>query len=194
MPEWLKYLLELTAHEMKQPPMFGGSVCWQSGISKAICHFFICNVAADCEFLRCFTSFEWFCSKTQDEKTLLCLPSSQSFKIMTRENDLRIMSILLQASYAGESKTMPFLIIREHTFYGLFSLRIDFLELISTADLFWLFQVFLPQMAMDHFCLILTMCALINEWAVSAVFGIALIFSVSFSIRCSVSQLFIIRT
>ena len=24
MPEWLKYLLELTAHEMKQPPMFGG--------------------------------------------------------------------------------------------------------------------------------------------------------------------------
>ena len=46
------------------------------------------------------------------------------------------MSILLQTSYAGESKTMPFLIIREHTFYGLFSLRIDFLELISTADLF----------------------------------------------------------
>ncbi len=35
------------------------------------------------------------------------------------------MSILLQASYAGESKTMPFLIIREHTFYGLFSLWID---------------------------------------------------------------------
>lgn len=24
MPEWLRYLLELTAHEMKQPPMFGG--------------------------------------------------------------------------------------------------------------------------------------------------------------------------
>ena len=24
MPEWLKYLLELTAQEMKQPPMFGG--------------------------------------------------------------------------------------------------------------------------------------------------------------------------
>lgn len=116
------------------------------------------------------------------------MPNCHFLQIMACKNQPGIVLVFLQSPQSGKSKTVVFFTVRKHSFDCFFSLRIDFFPLRCISDLVGPFSVFFPQVSVDDFYMVPTLCTLVSKWTIFTILSIRFILSASFSCRSRIVQ------